>query len=842
MKKKNVLLLVPLLLLIGLGVIRLSSADIALKTQATVSIEGTDLDDSYTRLALISAPNTLSNVFAEGSHPGQFSFTNNYGIDNLGFPVVGDDIRQYPIYIGTTGYFADSPKIDPWDQVTWMKVDNGTELSATDHPTYNISMEYSHFGDLNPGELTYFRLDLINMMYIQMNLIVNQPGLHILYFDYDDMDSVISLISPSENPVSYSVQSLPDVFPGGEPYRKMLVFTADEKGPYQLIFVPDSRDIALELQEIDTTSKISIGSYVSYKSEDYGDINPGSLQSEDNLPVQSYAIEVEENQILSYNFDFIWGQSSSAFIKLAIPTPDGYDIYSVHADGKDHAQFIAFSGTAYLEVIYRDFYYWSGSTPVRELCYYNFNIETITPKDYVFGSTELLEIGGNPPVNVWRIQVNESISAFLNVSVIAGSPDYTLDSDPSNSIFYVDVNGQAQTLPELFEFNDAHYYYLDPGDYFIFFTHSATTVNNEYIELQSGFGNYFTTLEHKNLTHENLIFTINEKSRFSSDYMASEDGIGGYVTPFVANITYDDPFMLGVNLSVVRADNSDFENYPVRMRFRWAYAQQSKYDGSTYSVQNSGVTSNILLDTDEEETLGIYQNFFEASSLFFSGSGRGIFAVWPYALEIDLGSGFVSYNNSLDLRIATFSNKEINNIHQISEISEVNRQIGPGLDYDTVYYTTISSINLTETSGILLDVNASRMYDWYQFILKTNISNSGSIWVSLIYDNIWTTLNGPTTANVDTVISGSNEGNQSIELGVAPKTFRIFIQILDPGTEIILYRFRLSHYNITLLNSPSYTSEYKVPLPKWVLPAGIGGGVVVVAGIVVVVIKKRKKF
>lgn len=75
------------------------------------------------------------------------------------------------------------------------------------------------------------------------------------------------------------------------------------------------------------------------------------------------------------------------------------------------------------------------------------------------------------------------------------------------------------------------------------------------------------------------------------------------------NFTYEDPIMFGVNLSIVRGDNSDFENYPFRLRFKYSFAQISKFDNSTYIYSSSGLTSPILLDTDEEEVVGFIQYF-----------------------------------------------------------------------------------------------------------------------------------------------------------------------------------------------------------------------------------------
>lgn len=392
--------------------------------------------------------------------------TDKYGNPNMGYPMTSNDIRQYPQFIGSVGYFSNN-QVDPWEQVNWMKVENATELDG-ETPRYNISMRLNNLGEIAPNKISYFRLDPTNMLNLQFNLIVNQEGLHILYFDHDDVFTIIALLSPSGNPVDYSFQNLPDVAPGGDPYRTMLIFTADELGFYQLNFIPNSKDIILELQEISPTSKIEYGSYVTYKSEDYDKINPASLESQESLPIQSYAINVEANQILNYNFDFIWGQASSAYIQLAIPTPDGYDMKAIQADGEDHSEFISFSGTAYLQVIYRDFYYWSGSIPIRELCYYNFNINLITPSEYILGSTQLLEISVKNPNNVWKFHVNESTCAYFNVSIISGNPQYTLDSAPSSSIYYKDSYGNVHTSLELSKLYNSHFYSFDPGDYFIF--------------------------------------------------------------------------------------------------------------------------------------------------------------------------------------------------------------------------------------------------------------------------------------------------------------------------------------------------------------------------------------
>ncbi|WP_457558218.1 hypothetical protein [Candidatus Harpocratesius sp.] len=841
MKKKNKIILLSILFLIAVSSTNFGVADLSLSTNTTITIEGTEQDDSYTRLALISAKNTINDIYVSGNKPGMFSFTDKYGNPYMGYPIISNDIRQYPQYIGSVSYFS-SNYIDPWEQVNWMKVENATELDG-ETPRYNISMKFNNIGEIAPNEISYFRLDAISMLNLQFNLIVNQKGLHILYFDHDDVSTIIALLSPSGNHVDFSFQNLPEVAPGGDPYRTMLIFTADELGLYQLNFIPKSKDIILELQEISPTSKIEYGSYITYKSEDYDKINPGSLQSKDSLPIQSYAINVEANQILNYNFDFIWGQASSAYIQLAIPTPNGYDLRPIVADGEDHAEFISYSGTAYLQVIYRDFYYWAGSIPVRDLCYYNFNINLINPSEYTLGSTQLLEISVQNPNNVWKFHVNESVSAYLNVSIIAGNPKYTLDSAPSSSIYYKDSSGNVHTCLELSELYGAHLYSFDPGDYYIFFTHSGIGINNEYVELKSVITKKFADLAHKNLTINDKIIAISEKSRYSLDHIASIDGDGSFLEPFVVNFTYEDPILFGVNLSIVRADNSDFENYPFRIRFKYSLVQLSKFDNFTYIDSNSGQSSSILLDTDEEESVGINQYLFEDSSLFISKNGKGLLAIWPYQAEIDLGSGFVSYNDSLDVRVCSYSSKDTFKIHSISEISEVNRQIGPSLDYDTVYYTTISSINISQTNKILIDVNASRQFDWYQFILNSNMSASGILWIALLYNNVWSTISGPGTNNQDFIVFGSSNANQSFELGIAPKTFKIYIQFTDPASEVISYRFRLSHYNLTVLHSPIYTPDYKAPLPKWVLPASIGGGAaVIVAGAVILIIKKRKRF
>lgn len=270
----------------------------------------------------------------------------------------------------------------------------------------------------------------------------------------------------------------------------------------------------------------------------------------------------------------------------------------------------------------------------------------------------------------------------------------------------------------------------------------------------------------------------------------------------------------------------------------------SKFDNMT-KLQKETKDYTLNLDGFDEFDSQDYI-YLELSDNGLFGSGDALWSIWPYQV----------YDRTYDESTSTYTNvpitKEVKfRIVTFDDVARYETETYPSIgsspidlseldfeDYNT--YGFSGSYNESHHDGVIVSVEGN-LYDWYQFVFQsTNTQNPIS--AGLIFDNIWLDNTGPVMSNVYPLFSGNV--NDSIELGIAPSSFKFIFVAADVNTsEYVQYRLNIASYGVQLLTpnlTLSSTQDDVTKVPSWVLPVSIGGGVAIIAIIGGVVVYKKK--
>jgi hypothetical protein len=269
------------------------------------------------------------------------------------------------------------------------------------------------------------------------------------------------------------------------------------------------------------------------------------------------------------------------------------------------------------------------------------------------------------------------------------------------------------------------------------------------------------------------------------------------------------------------------------------YQSGTKFEWTTDTAVDPGALSGL--------TESVYDIYTSTDNLIGTGSGSLVY--WPTTVSItDYSMGttgtVVPVNVTLNFRIS------INDINGRYIAAEYGRPQLPSVNYYSqinwstyTNYNQTYEFNSTNYYGYILHVNASQMYDWYQFMVKSN--NTNYIYLTALYANPWI-KNGYQT--VSSALLMNNETNNAMcysECGIGVNDFWLLLESdsISTSPDIVTINLNVAEYQVPILKiEANALREFVSPsggIPSWVLPVSITAGVVVVAGIGFFFYKKK---
>lgn len=819
-------------------------------SETTVKLQASNADTYFTRVALVSQPNTFSNVWATSDAPGQFTWVNAANATLAGNnPRNIEDEIQYPISLGEIGYTPGSSEPNPWDQVKWLYLDNNS-LPEFNKTYYDISMTRENIGNLEPNTPFETRFAYPGEYYVTLDLSIQSKGWKFFFYDYGNILNPYYLYDAEGNVVSTISGSLPDYYPGEDPIRSYFSFLALDKGVYHLLFKPNAKFLSFELRTQSDVQPLDMGDRVVYRSQEFDQIDPSSLLGEiGGLPVQIYTFEVEAGQYLQYSLDYIWDPASGPTTRLVIPTPDGYSVWIPTSSGDLRYFLNEYSGDCYLIVIHDSYFDWDGGTPVQNLLSYSFTIDTVEPQEYSLDSTEILNIPSNSEFLALKFVANESMLVTFNSTILSGSPSYNLAASPSNAIKMLDEERGTIYMPVIRTIDGISAYELLPGTYYLEFYHSGSGQENEYVKIQSRILPYYHSVNHFEMWATEALadandgyYTINDtqKSLVPFSEWDRNDPDGTTFNPVIFPFEYLDDIRFGLDISLLRDDNPEIENFTLRYRLTGGMFVRSKFDNMTLMSSNVISPTTITLDSADNETSSTTKDLLFGSAYLLSGNGTGLCWMWPTRVEINNGTDWMNYNNTLRFRVGTYDYSHLLKKMNIGDPEKLTIVNDGSLNYTTINYDYEGVVNDSRYMGLTLTYENVNLYDWWQFIIHTNLSGPSSLSCLLFFDNVWQNNLGPTNPNSLSLVTASTNADFFLEYGIAAERFSIIILYEDSLTDQIEISLKVSHLNATILMSPDTTSEFKTDFSKWVLPLSIGGGAAIIVIVGSVILYKKK--
>ena len=244
------------------------------------------------------------------------------------------------------------------------------------------------------------------------------------------------------------------------------------------------------------------------------------------------------------------------------------------------------------------------------------------------------------------------------------------------------------------------------------------------------------------------------------------------------------------------------------------------------------------------------------------GTGNASVIYWPKNVWImDYSQGptgtLVQFNETLNLRIfvsdmsGQYTKVDYGNSSGVSYFGEDLENdpvtnFGTYTDYGLSSYT----FNATEYKGTMISLTGTQMYDWYQFILRTN--NTDETKMYLVFDNPWYQNAVPTMNQHLDIFPFSivDNFNDTREFGIPIDKFWVVIEANDKNPILngtVKYWLNIASYGVEILNVSTYIGEViylTPPPPEWVLPTTIGSivGGAVIAIVILIVIKKKRGY
>ncbi|MHA1610847.1 MAG: hypothetical protein ACTSYU_02245 [Promethearchaeota archaeon] len=822
-------------------------------SEATVTLQSFPNNVSSNRLAVVSAPNTISNVWVEGESPLKYTWVNEANNTIFGNnPIEIENGEQYPTYLGQEGYTTSSKTPNPWDQVSWAYLENNTMPAVNQSNSYNITMVRESIGNLESNTPLDIRFAYPSQYYVTLDLSVQKAGLNFIYFDADDVNLGNYYVLNAEGErLSAWDNNLPDVSSGGDPIRSYISFWAEEKGLFQLLFIPTSLYLSFELHDYGVTQNLQMGDQITFRTLDYEDIDPNSLQSEiSGLPVQIYEFEMETGTFVEYNLDFLWGDVSDCTIKLIEPTSDGYKLLTPGIDGDYHHFLNEFTGTYRLVITQDKYFEWDGGTPVKNVFSYSFYVNAVEPQAYALDSEELLQIPSQSQFLGITFNTTEHILVAMNTSIIGGSPDILIDSSPSTAIQMLDAEWGAHYLTRFYNFDGFSLYELLPGTYYTEMYHSGNfpAINDEFVRLQSFIinltANVSTIDQWMDATYADSVngsVNINPSSKtlISSPLWNPDLASGSMMTPNMFTFTYDNSLLMKVNITLLREDNPGISNLSLRYSFDGKFYLRSKHNGlSTVSSQVINVgTQQLSASQNETITMEEYVRLNGYATLV--GEGEGLLWFCPSNVEINNGTDWLNYNETLNFRVCMVNQNPNIPTWDIGEVELLTIPYSSNFNFTEIDYGFSSTYNDSQIRGVFIPLDNPQIFDWWQFIFHTNLSVNGFAFIYILMDNPWQYEYGPAYPNLITLVPGLSQPDYFIEYGVAVDAFGLFIQLYDPDSDNIIIELEISKMNCTILYSPGISDDYQSDL-GWILPASIGGGVAIIVVIGGIILYKKR--
>ncbi|UYP45430.1 hypothetical protein NEF87_001715 [Candidatus Lokiarchaeum ossiferum] len=856
MKKYNLLFISTIMLLILSAIMQPTlitatsavNADNVSTTQ--VSLIDTGKNDSYSRLAIITQNNALNEIWVEGSIPAEFTFTTKQNA-TIGTPSTVTDTRAYPYAIGYAGGSSMSSLTDPWNNVDWLHIDNIEDI-PDDEASFNISVSKNVLGTISPGSSGMFQIDNPDIQMLELYLSVNKPGNYILYFDEDAISTISPILSylvdPQGNAIGEFGGSLPTVAPSGEVARDYFIFTTEETGEFIFHFAGAKNQISFDFQMISPMNKIKFGDQYSYKDAEVTEVGPDVIQgaiSEEFVHV--YNLDVSAGQYLHHNFDLLWGSSGSPTIFLATPTPYGYSYNTIDTTGDDDYTFIPFDGTAYLIVINQNYYEWNAAGPIRNLLYYVTTFDEVTQfEDYSLGEQKVIKISPSPGRTFIKIEVNKSEMIHFSAEDVDGTPLFgILNGNPDLTFLYNDPKEGTKYVPALATANSHSVYMFHPGTYYAHIDHPGNSLNSVFLELTSQEFTISSSVDHTEKTVADPDQIISDLSNVEFNALDFDIESGAEMQPVIFPLSFSDfVYDLEYNITLQRSDNSNIAGKNLRFELFAGIIQKSQFNNLTFTSLAPIVDQGTITLSSVEDSINPISDVATMdSNLFLMGDMEGYFFMWPYDVELHNGSEFLPYDETdLTFRVGTSDENDFIKQETFTGAELVDTQLND-IDYTTLNYNLQGELDTTNYDKVLIFINETRMYDWWQFAF--NYENAFLIGDALIYDNIWLDNSGPNTINTDVKYIGFS--NHSYECGIVPSTYWILIEATPLVGDVINYNINIARYNITAFHTPIIEYDNKqtigqffANLPSWATYAGIGGGVLIIGVVVITVIKKKK--
>ena len=534
---------------------------------------------SYSKIAMVPSRNYPFNVHVEGDLPGDFTYMNYLGTPTTSYTTV--DEKGYPTSLGSLENWDNNPVENPWN-MKWLNISND-DLPAGETASYNISLSSMPLGTLSVDTVTEFDTRVAST-YLELDLIVEAPGLYILYVDSETTLSSIYIINPNGTDLNdgATLASLPAAsYSNSMPIRQFSAFMADSAGTYKLFCKSNTRYVTFELKATPVTSEIQIGERIIYKDEDYENIDPASLTgSTTYFPIQLYSFPVTAGDYLRLNFAQIWG---SPGVGLLMPSPTGYvPSTSLTTGGIDSFQRISYSGTAYVAVLHPLYFTWSDNGVTKEPLYYKFGVydEGIPRYNYTLGTNEVYKIDPMQQKAILKFNVSEPTSILLNWTVHQKGTGTTFA--PNGDIFLVSNETGFSVVSSFDNLGSTYYQYnLVPGNYQIFL-HSTSTLQSDVIEFETQILAR-NGVSHKSFSKEDNELVHSETTQMESSYFFDD---GTYSTHYPSSIpfSYDDSIDFGYNVSLYPSDNPTIFNrvMPTDEIQVWLY-NGTEYINQTYN-------------------------------------------------------------------------------------------------------------------------------------------------------------------------------------------------------------------------------------------------------------------
>ncbi len=811
----------------------------------TVSLDQWEKNLTSTRVAVLTEQNEIADLWATGNMAGKYNQID--WEDHKLTEVSTNEDQNFSKYLGTMSNFNDNLNPDPNDAVTWLEMSNNSIIDPAFDPNFTISSEKEIIGSLKVDEELTLTLPVIGIKHEEIQLSINKPGFYVIFCDYNAIDTnSLYLIDPSNKMVKTNGIELPHINPGADPIKSAISFLAFEKGVFDFIFEPLSHQISFELKSYATTDTIKIGESISYQDLSADQIGPDSYLDGAGLPIQVYTYESKAEELLQISFDLIWGKGVS--IALYIPNLGKYMQMPLLTDGSTNLSLIPEEGTVYLIVVHENYFTWSDSIPVRNMMAYSFHMETSLKESFSLGETQRFMVSPEEGAKLIEIAVANTTNVRMNASKIFGDPTFLLTQFPQFTFLYISEMTGMQYLDALGSVNDHSLFQFLPGKYFAILKHDENSIEQNVIELESHLTPTCEALDIIPLSYQKPSLLLSDKEIIEFEpYTSTSDVLTNSTRePCIIPFEYNDLYSVKPNITLERVDNPNMHtDYDVRFKIFATPWEYSRYDPLMFNALNEGMAQEILLTASADSTVSNFDSWalnpFMNPSEWLKGTGVGNLMLWPYDIQVrNLSESvdWVDYNDSLFLEVGISHQTPAYEIHNITVTEEVNTA-SKDVNFATFDAEVEGTLNKTEYEGLLLQINGTDSYEWYQIIISTNLTGFfSSLDISFIFDDVWNAKSAP---DIERGEISPEEANITLERGFVAQNFWIKVAPSELLANEIEYSISIKTFNISRLGTPEVVSKFKVKLPSWwPYAAGFGGGAIAIGAAVFIFIKKRR--